>query len=102
MHTGHDFPARFGAPVRSAGRGCVAFTGWRECYGITVIMRHRLGVTSWYAHLSSTAVQRGTCLAAGVRMASVGSTGHSTGPHLHFEVRLRGAAVDPEGTYGSY
>lgn len=102
MHTGHDFPARFGAPVRSAGRGCVAFTGWRERYGITVIMRHRLGVTSWYAHLSLTAVLRGTCLAAGVRIGSVGSTGHSTGPHLHFEVRLRGAAVDPEGTYGSY
>jgi murein DD-endopeptidase MepM/ murein hydrolase activator NlpD len=54
-------------------------------------------MTSWYAHLSSIAVARGTCVVAGVRVGSVGATGLATGPHLHFELRLRGAAVDPAG-----
>ena len=52
-------------------------------------------MTSWYAHLSRIRVRRGACVAAGARIGAVGSTGDSTGPHLHFEVRLRGAAVDP-------
>jgi murein DD-endopeptidase MepM/ murein hydrolase activator NlpD len=102
MHTGQDFPAPFGAPIRSAGAGCVAFTGRRERYGTTVILRHRLAVTTWYAHLSRIAVDRGACVDAGELIGMVGSTGHSTGPHLHFEVHLNGAAVDPEGTYGPY
>lgn len=71
-------------------------------YDTTVVLRHGLGVTSWSAHLSSVPVERGTCVRAGKLIGRVGSTGHSTGPHLHFEVRLRGAAVDPEGTYGAY
>jgi murein DD-endopeptidase MepM/ murein hydrolase activator NlpD len=96
MHTGQDFPAPFGAPIRSAGAGCVAFTGRRERYGTTVILRHRLAVTTWYAHLSRIAVDRGACVDAGELIGMVGSTGHSTGPHLHFEVHLNGAAVDPE------
>ncbi|MGH2969882.1 MAG: M23 family metallopeptidase, partial [Solirubrobacteraceae bacterium] len=60
-----------------------------------VVIRHRLGMTSWYAHLSRIAVGRGTCVVAGARVGTVGSTGRSSGPHLHFELRLRGAAVDP-------
>ena len=55
-------------------------------------------MTSWYAHLSRIRVRRGACVAAGARIGAVGSTGRSTGPHLHFEVRLRGAAVDPAGS----
>jgi murein DD-endopeptidase MepM/ murein hydrolase activator NlpD len=55
-------------------------------------------MTSWYAHLSRIAVRRGACVAAGTRLGAVGSTGESTGPHLHFELRLRGAAVDPSGS----
>ena len=60
-----------------------------------MIIRHRLGMTSWYAHLSRIAVRKGQCITGGDRIGRVGSTGHSTGPHLHFELRVRGAAVDP-------
>jgi murein DD-endopeptidase MepM/ murein hydrolase activator NlpD len=96
FHPGLDFPARAGTPVAAAGRGCVSFAGYTSGgYGNLVIVAHRLGMTSWYAHLSSIAVRRGTCVVAGSRIGRVGSTGYSTGPHLHFELRLRGAAVNP-------
>ena len=96
FHPGLDFPARSGTPVAAAGRGCVSFAGYDSGgYGNLVIVTHRLGMTSWYAHLSSFAVRRGTCVVAGSRVGRVGSTGYSTGPHLHFELRLRGAAVNP-------
>ena len=96
FHPGLDFPAPRRTPVRAAGRGCVQFAGWNSGgYGRLVIIGHRLGMTSWYAHLSSIAVRPGTCLSAGRRIGRVGSTGFATGPHLHFELRLRGAAVNP-------
>jgi murein DD-endopeptidase MepM/ murein hydrolase activator NlpD len=95
MHTGVDYPAPTGAPVGAAGRGCVTFAGYNDGYGRLVVITHRLGVTSWYAHLSAIAVRRGACLVAGGRVGAVGATGHATGPHLHFEVRLRGATTDP-------
>ena len=95
FHTGLDFPAASGTPVAAAGRGCVESVGWDAGYGWLVIIRHRLGMTSWYAHLSRIDVPRGRCVVAGDRIGAVGTTGHSTGPHLHFELRLRGAAVDP-------
>ena len=95
FHTGLDFPARSGTPVAAAGRGCVESVGWDAGYGRLVVIRHRLGMTSWYAHLSRIDVPRGRCVVAGDRIGRVGSTGNSTGPHLHFELRLRGAAVDP-------
>jgi murein DD-endopeptidase MepM/ murein hydrolase activator NlpD len=59
------------------------------------VISHRLGMTSWYAHLSATMVRAGNCMVAGTQIGRSGSTGHSTGPHLHFELRLRGAAVAP-------
>ena len=96
FHAGVDFPAASGAPVGAAGYGCVASAGWDASgYGNLVVIRHRLGMTSWYAHLSSIAVRRCTCLLAGARIGTVGATGRATGPHLHFELRLRGAAVNP-------
>ena len=95
FHTGVDFPAPTGTPVGAAGRGCVEFAGWDDGYGKLVVVRHRLGMTSWYAHLSRIAVGPGECVVAGSRIGLVGATGHATGPHLHFELRLRGAAVDP-------
>jgi murein DD-endopeptidase MepM/ murein hydrolase activator NlpD len=59
------------------------------------VIEHRAGMTSWYAHLDSISVEPGQCLVAGNVIGTVGSTGNSTGPHLHFELRLRGAAIDP-------
>ena len=95
FHTGQDYPAPSGTRVAAAGRGCVESVGWQDGYGKVVVIRHRLGMTSWYAHLSRIAVPRGRCVVAGDRIGTVGSTGRATGPHLHFELRLRGAAVDP-------
>jgi len=96
FHTGVDFTAPAGTPVVAAGYGCVESAGWNSGgYGNLVVVRHRLGMTSWYAHLAGIAVRPGTCLSAGDRVGSVGATGNATGPHLHFELRVRGAAVDP-------
>ena len=67
---------------------------------VLVVLSHGSGMTSWYAHLSRIGVRRGACVAAGALIGRVGSTGQSTGPHLHFELRLRGAAVDPSGVTG--
>jgi hypothetical protein len=96
FHTGLDFPVAFGVPVVAAGAGCVASAGFNTGgYGRLVVLQHAQGVTTWYAHLSRIDVRPGQCLAAGQRLGLVGSSGRSTGPHLHWEVHLRGAAVDP-------
>jgi murein DD-endopeptidase MepM/ murein hydrolase activator NlpD len=85
-----------GTPVGAAGVGTVSFAGWNNGgYGNLVIVQHRLGYQTWYAHLSSFAVSSGSAVAGGVRIGYVGSTGHSTGPHLHFEVRLNGTPINP-------
>jgi murein DD-endopeptidase MepM/ murein hydrolase activator NlpD len=96
FHSGIDYPAASGTPVGAAGRGCVSSAGYDAGgYGNLVIVQHRAGMTSWYAHLSRISVSPGECVVAGSRIGRVGATGHATGPHLHFELRLRGAAVDP-------
>lgn len=96
FHTGLDFPAPTGALVTAAGRGRVVFAGWDSGgYGNTVVIEHPLGVRSLYAHLSRIGVNQGAAVAAGNTVGRVGSTGVATGPHLHFEVRLRGATLDP-------
>ena len=96
MHTGIDFPAPTGTPVGAAGRGVVRFAGWNTGgYGYLVVIGHRLGFESWYAHLSRVAASPGQAVVGGTRIGYVGSTGHSTGPHLHFEVRLNGTPIDP-------
>ena len=96
FHPGVDFPVPAGTTVAAAGRGCVTFAGWSAGgYGNLVVVSHRLGMTSWYAHLSAVGVRPGTCVVAGTPIGRAGSTGFSTGPHLHFELRLRGAAVAP-------
>jgi peptidoglycan hydrolase-like protein with peptidoglycan-binding domain len=95
-HTGLDFPQPMGAPVGAAGVGVVAFAGWNSGgYGYLVVVRHRLGFESWYAHLSAIAVGEGEAVEGGTRIGYIGSTGRSTGPHLHFEVRHFGTPVDP-------
>jgi peptidoglycan hydrolase-like protein with peptidoglycan-binding domain len=95
FHSGVDFVASTGAPVVAAGRGCVTFAGIADGYGLLVVIAHGLGATSWYAHLSHRDLGPGECVSAGARVGLVGATGHATGPHLHFEVRVRGAATDP-------
>ena len=96
FHTGIDYPAKHGATVRAAGSGRVVKAGWDPGgYGNLIVILHPRRTTSWYAHLASTTVRRGDRVVAGTRIGTVGSTGHSTGPHLHFEVRARGAAVRP-------
>jgi murein DD-endopeptidase MepM/ murein hydrolase activator NlpD len=96
FHTGIDYPASTGTPVLAAGRGRVVFAGWDSGgYGNMVVIEHPRGVRSYYAHLAGIAANRGQWAVAGARIGSVGSTGISTGPHLHFELRLGGAAIDP-------
>ena len=96
LHSGVDYPVGYGTGVGAAGRGCVVSAGWDPGgYGNLVVIRHRFGMTTWYAHLASISVSPGRCVVAGNRIGTVGATGHATGPHLHFEMRLRGAVVDP-------
>jgi murein DD-endopeptidase MepM/ murein hydrolase activator NlpD len=96
FHSGLDYPVGAGTPVGAAGRGCVTFAGWDPGgFGNLVVIGHRMGMSSYYAHLGSISVPSGRCVVAGNRIGTVGSTGRSTGPHLHFELRLRGAAVNP-------
>lgn len=95
-HTGIDFPRGHGAPVGAAGRGVVVFASMnRGGYGNLVVVRHRLGFESWYAHLATIAVRPGQAVVGGTPIGTVGSTGRSTGPHLHFEVRRHGTPIDP-------
>lgn len=96
FHAGVDFTAPTGTPVVAAGRGCVSTAGYfAGGYGNLVVIRHRMGMRSLYAHLSRIDVRVGQCVVAGNRIGAVGSTGLSTGPHLHYELRLRGAVIDP-------
>lgn len=96
FHTGSDYPAPAGTPVTAAGRGRVVFAGWDTGgYGNTVVIAHPRGVVSMYAHLSQVAARRGAWVVAGSRIGAVGSTGFSSGPHLHFELRLGAASIDP-------
>ncbi len=95
-HDGIDFPAALGTPIGAAGVGVVTFAGWNSGgYGNLMVVRHRLGYETWYAHQSRFAVGVGASVAGGVRIGYVGSTGRSTGPHLHFEVRHNGVPINP-------
>ena len=79
----------------------MAFAGFSAGgYGNLVVIDHSAGVSSWYAHLSRIDVHRGESLGVGALIGRVGATGDATGPHLHFEVRLRGATVDPLSAIG--
>ncbi len=96
MHQGIDFPVPFGTPVGAAGVGTTIFAGWNNGgFGNLVVIQHRLGYTTWYAHLSSIATSVGAQVSGGTRIGYVGSTGYSTGPHLHFEVRHYDTPVNP-------
>ena len=96
FHAGIDLLANLGTPVAAAAPGRVVFAGLAQGgWGKLVVLLHRSGVRTVYAHLSAIEVDRGETVNTGDRVGLVGATGDANGPHLHFEVRVRGAAVDP-------
>lgn len=98
-HTGIDIDNRSRPPVYVAEAGTVEFTGWLGGYGNLVIVNHGGGLQTYYAHLDKFYVSKGAALAKGAAVGKMGSTGRSTGPHLHFEVRRNGHPVNPLSMY---
>jgi murein DD-endopeptidase MepM/ murein hydrolase activator NlpD len=96
MHTGLDFRASAGDPVRATANGKVASSGWAGGYGRMVEIDHGNGLSTRYGHLSEINVKVGDIVRIGQVIGAVGSTGRSTGPHLHYETRIDGEAVDPQ------
>ncbi len=96
-HAGIDLAAATGSPVATTGDGVVRFAGFAGNYGLLVVVDHGRGIESRYAHLSRLAVSRGQGVTRGQAVGLVGSTGRSTGPHLHYEVRTNGRALNPLG-----
>jgi murein DD-endopeptidase MepM/ murein hydrolase activator NlpD len=96
MHTGLDLHGETGDVVRATGEGTVIAAGWNGGYGRTVDIDHHNGISTRYAHLSSIDVRVGQSVKCGQILGKVGSTGRSTGPHLHYETRLKGEPVDPQ------
>jgi len=97
LHEGIDLGAAYGTPIAAAAAGTVIYAGWMEGYGNLTVIDHGGGLATAYGHQSRIAVNVGQTVAQGAIIGYVGSTGHSTGPHLHFEVRVNGRAVDPLG-----
>ena len=95
MHTGADYNCQVGDPIRAATDGIVITAEYYGGYGYTVIVQHANSISTLYAHLSSIDTQVEDYVVAGENIAGCGSTGLSTGPHLHFEVRISGTPVDP-------
>ncbi|ADY57512.1 Peptidase M23 [Syntrophobotulus glycolicus DSM 8271] len=99
LHTGCDIGAPASAKIVSAGTGEVIFAGWYGAYGNAVIINHGNGLSSLYGHMSSIAIANGAAVSPGQTIGYVGSTGWSTGPHLHFEIRQNGNPVNPLGYF---
>jgi murein DD-endopeptidase MepM/ murein hydrolase activator NlpD len=100
FHAGVDYPAPMGTTVWAAGDGVVSFTGQADGFGTLVVVQHTSGVTTFYGHLSKILVPVGKRVPRGTPLGLVGMTGDATGPHLHFEVRVRDASVDPATAIG--
>ena len=97
MHEGIDIGATYGSAIHAAASGTVIYCGWESGYGNLTVIDHGGNLATAYGHQSSIAVTCGQQVSQGQVIGYVGSTGHSTGPHLHFEVRINGAPVDPMG-----
>ena len=95
FHSGQDIEAPWGAPVVSGAAGRISFVGWQNGYGQIVIVDHGGGLSTRYGHLSHIDVQLDQPVSRGQLLGKVGSTGRSTGPHLHYEVRIKDQAVNP-------
>jgi murein DD-endopeptidase MepM/ murein hydrolase activator NlpD len=94
-HKGVDYGAPSGTPVRAVGDGVVDFAGWQNGYGNVIEIRHGNERSTVYAHLSRIDVRKGQHVEQGSRIGAVGATGWATGPHLHFEVKVRGEQRNP-------
>ena len=99
FHYGMDFSANTGTPVYATGDGTITSSGWESGYGLTVEIDHGFGYQTRYAHLSKASVKRGQKVKRGETIGLVGSTGKSTGPHLHYEVVNKGQKVNPINYY---
>ncbi len=97
MHEGIDIGVGYGTPIHAAAAGRVVYAGWMSGYGNLVAIDHGRGISTAYGHQSSIAVSVGEVVGQGQTIGYVGCTGHCFGPHLHFEVRINGAPVDPLG-----
>lgn len=95
FHTGIDFGADYGTPIYAAQAGTVILAEWYGGYGNTIVIDHGNGITTLYAHAETLYAQPGDRVERGQLIAAVGSTGFSTGPHLHFELRAQGEPIDP-------
>lgn len=101
FHEGLDFPANMGTPIRAAADGIVSFAEHTPDYGNIVKISHGSGLETRYAHASKLLVHAGDRVVKGQEVAEIGSTGRSTGPHLHYEIRLNGESLDPRKYLGS-
>ena len=95
-HTGLDIATSSGTPIVAAASGTVSFSGTKGSYGKMIVLNHSNGVQTYYAHCSALYVSAGQKVAQGQKIAAVGSTGNSTGPHLHLEIRINGVAYNPQ------
>jgi murein DD-endopeptidase MepM/ murein hydrolase activator NlpD len=95
FHRGIDVSTRRGSPILSPANGLVIFNGWKRGYGRVIIMKHAKGFKTKYAHLKKSLVKKGQYLKKGKKIGLVGSSGRTTGPHLHYEVHLNNAPVNP-------
>lgn len=95
MHTGIDIATEYGTPIAAADAGEVIFSGWWDGYGKAIVIDHGKGITTVYGHMSRLYKQVGSVVVKGQTIGLEGSTGYSTGPHLHFEVREKGRPVNP-------
>lgn len=96
IHTGLDICASTGTGIRAIAPGTVTYAGWKGSYGNLIIIDHGNGVQSYYAHCSALYVTTGQAVNSSTTIAGVGSTGNSTGPHLHLEIRVNGSPVNPQ------
>lgn len=97
VHTGIDIGAARGTPIHAPLSGTVAFAGWRNGYGATVILDHGRDVRTLYGHLSKLGVRRGQRVEHGAPIGLTGTTGRASGPHLHYEILVKGRPVNPRG-----